>query len=239
MVKFNLKILKNVIIIGLILIESQFVFAQTNNKTFTCKGTYYHNKFENRRTSSGEVFSQKRYTAAHRTLPFNTIVKVTNPKTEKSVLVKINDRCLRGGIIDLAKIAADRIGLKGTSNVTVEVLGKEYLDIWSQQSDVLASNTMTDSLKIHYIDSLINDRKIIADYRFYVRLQTVEGEDMVQKIKNTLPTEYVNMVVAEKIYNEKFIYVNIGPFENEKSANMAINKLKKQYPLAHLVRKKD
>ena len=91
------------------------------------KATYYHDKFHGKRTASGEVFSQYKLTAAHRTLPFGTRVKVINPETKKSVIVTINDRgpFNRGHVIDLSKAAAKRIGLdhkQGSCKVKIKVL---------------------------------------------------------------------------------------------------------------------
>ncbi len=54
--------------------------------------SYYHNKFNGRRTASGKRFDNNKYTAAHKKLPFGTIVKVTNEANGKSVVVEINDR---------------------------------------------------------------------------------------------------------------------------------------------------
>ena len=54
--------------------------------------SYYHNKFNGRKTASGEVFSNNKLTAAHRTYPFGTYLKVTNVVNGKSVVVKVNDR---------------------------------------------------------------------------------------------------------------------------------------------------
>jgi len=66
------------------------------------------------RTANGEKFNPKLLTAAHRTLPFNTKVKVTNLENNKSVIVRINDRgpFIKGRIIDLSAHAAEVIGLK-------------------------------------------------------------------------------------------------------------------------------
>ena len=91
------------------------------------KATYYHDKFHGKRTASGEVFNQHKLTAAHRTLPFGTRVKVTNPETKKSVVVTINDRgpFNHGYVIDLSKTAAKRIGLahkQGSCKVKLKVL---------------------------------------------------------------------------------------------------------------------
>ena len=77
-------------------------------------------------TASGEPFDEGSLTAAHRTLPFGTRVRVTFLKTGKSVVVRINDRgpFAEGRIIDISRAAAAEIGLEihGTGKVTVEVL---------------------------------------------------------------------------------------------------------------------
>ena len=69
------------------------------------EASHYSHKLNGRRTASGQVFSNKKYTAAHRTLKFGTKVKVTNLANNKSVIVTINDRGphTRGREIDLAK----------------------------------------------------------------------------------------------------------------------------------------
>lgn len=205
------------------------------NKVFTCKGTYYHDKFEKRKTSSGEVFSQKLYTAAHRTLPFHTIVKVTNPKTKQSILVKINDRCARHGILDLSKSAARRIGLNSTQTVKVEVLDKEYYDIWQQQSIILNDNTLTAEQIDSKIDSLMNIKE--SKRMYYIRLATVANQIEVNNIISQLPERFKKKAQSEKIYDENFYYVSVGPFNSQFKANIAVIELKKDYPLAHLVQR--
>ena len=76
------------------------------------KASYYGNQHHNKLTASGERFDQTALTAAHRTLPFGTNVRVTNTRNGKSVVVRINDRgpFVRGRIIDLSKAAFERIG---------------------------------------------------------------------------------------------------------------------------------
>lgn len=70
--------------------------AETSSAVSTMATTgvasYYHNKFNGRKTASGEVFSNNKLTAAHRTYPFGTYLKVTNVANGKSVVVKVNDR---------------------------------------------------------------------------------------------------------------------------------------------------
>ncbi len=85
--------------------------------------SYYAGKFQGRLTANGEVFDTRRFTAAHKTLPFNTIVRVTNLKTGESTLVRINDRgpFVEGRIIDLSRAAAAAIGMVGDGVVRVSV----------------------------------------------------------------------------------------------------------------------
>ena len=97
-------------------------------KPITGIASYYGGKFHGKRTASGEVFNKNAMTAAHRSLPFGTKVKVTNLRNGRTVLVKVNDRGphVRGRIIDLSQAAAKKIGLShaGTARVKLEVLNK-------------------------------------------------------------------------------------------------------------------
>jgi rare lipoprotein A len=78
------------------------------------------------RTASGERSQPGGLTAAHRSLPFGTQVKVTNRRNGKSVVVRINDRgpFIRGRIIDVTPAAARTLGFSGLAPVTVEVIGR-------------------------------------------------------------------------------------------------------------------
>jgi rare lipoprotein A len=88
--------------------------------------SYYADEFHGRKTSNGEVFDMNSLTAAHRSLPFNSKVKVTNLDNGLSTVVRINDRgpFVEGRIIDLSLAAAKAIGMigAGTARVTLEVI---------------------------------------------------------------------------------------------------------------------
>jgi|RhiMetdeSRZDD1v2_1073273.scaffolds.fasta_scaffold1183504_1 rare lipoprotein A len=86
--------------------------------------TYYGKEFAGRRTASGERFNPGAMTAAHRTLPFGTRVRVTNSHNGRSVIVRINDRgpFVKGRSIDLSSGAARAIGMGSAANVRIEVL---------------------------------------------------------------------------------------------------------------------
>lgn len=85
--------------------------------------SYYGKRFAGRRTASGETFNPQQLTAAHKTLPFGTKVLVTNPRSGKSVTVRINDRgpYAHGRSIDLSRAAAEQIGLVARGHGTVEM----------------------------------------------------------------------------------------------------------------------
>lgn len=85
--------------------------------------SYYGRRFNGRRTASGEVFDMSAMTAAHRTLPFGSKVRVTNPNNGKSVIVRINDRGPYGGgrTIDVSRAAATELGLISRGHGRVEL----------------------------------------------------------------------------------------------------------------------
>jgi len=95
---------------------------------YTQAGTasYYHDRFHGRRTASGTRYNKNALSAAHKTLPLGSKVKVTDSRTGRSVVVKINDRgpFVKGRVIDLSRAAAREIGLtkKGLAKVKLEVL---------------------------------------------------------------------------------------------------------------------
>ncbi|SFF10957.1 rare lipoprotein A [Chitinophaga sp. CF118] len=91
------------------------------------KASYYADKFEGHRTASGATFHQNGLTAAHRTLPFGTKVKVTNIANGRSVKVRITDRgpFSEGRVIDLSKKAARRIGMVSMGVAVVEITYKK------------------------------------------------------------------------------------------------------------------
>lgn len=108
---------------------------QTNDSKVEVKGTtyqfvtsYYAQKFHGRPTSSGEIFDMYKLTCAHKSLPFGTMLKVTNPDTGQSVVVKVNDRgpFIDGRDLDLSYAAAQKVGLVavGVKTMNVEVLNR-------------------------------------------------------------------------------------------------------------------
>jgi len=86
--------------------------------------SYYAGKFHGRKTASGERFDMNAFTCAHKSLPFQTIQKVTNPRNGKTVTVRVNDRgpFSRGRDVDLSYAAAKEIGMIQAGVIPVEVV---------------------------------------------------------------------------------------------------------------------
>ncbi|WP_448679366.1 septal ring lytic transglycosylase RlpA family protein [Pseudomonas nicosulfuronedens] len=103
-------------------------YDSVSGRGYRAEGTasYYGKAHHGKRTASGERFNQNALTAAHRTLPFGTRVKVTNLDNGRSVVVRINDRGPfgRGRIIDVSKAAAEQLNMlrSGTAPVRLEGL---------------------------------------------------------------------------------------------------------------------
>lgn len=100
--------------------------AEDNRTSFA---SYYHDKFNGRRTASGDIFDNSKLTAANRSLPFGTKLKVTNLRTGKSVVVEVNDRgpYHSARVLDLSKAAFAEIGnpARGTMPVEYEIIDEE------------------------------------------------------------------------------------------------------------------
>ena len=121
---------RTLFLVGLALVAAGALFllnvTTTANYYQTGVASWYGPNFQGNRTANGEIFDMNKMTAAHKTLPFDTIVKVHNLDNGRNVTVRINDRgpFIKGRIIDLSRQAArelDMIG-PGTARVGLEII---------------------------------------------------------------------------------------------------------------------
>src|SRR5215207_641977 len=98
--------------------------AEETKPIQTGAASWYGPGFHGKKTANGERFNTNDLTAAHKTLPFGTQLRVTNERTGKSVVVRINDRgpYAHGRVIDLSKAAAEAVGIEGVGQVTLAAL---------------------------------------------------------------------------------------------------------------------
>lgn len=121
------------LLLSLLLLVPLLTFAHELNGN----ASWYGGKFVGKQTANGEIFNTKLLTAAHKTLPFESIVEVTNLANGKKIKVRINDRgpFIKGRIIDLSKKAASKIDIlkSGTAKVSLKII---YMPTSPQVMDI-------------------------------------------------------------------------------------------------------
>jgi rare lipoprotein A len=202
------------VIIFLFIGVSQPTFAQSNDKTQIGSASWYGSKYHGRKTSSGERYNKNEMTAAHKTLPFGTLVKVTNPANDKSVVLRINDRgpFVGNRIIDVSEAAARKLNIHaaGVAKVKVEVIDKKEV--------AKASASEKGSYTIQ-----------TASYTDYQ--QAVELSQKLKAFYKHLPLE----IAEEQVNGQKVVLVKAGRFSNKYEAE-AFNELLEEEGLAGQVR---
>ena len=178
-------------------------------ETFNGISSWYGPDFDGKATSSGEIYDMHALTAAHKTLPMNTIVKVTNRDNGKTVTVRINDRGPFVGtrIIDLSNKAAHKIDMvrKGTANVRLEVMGFK-----DQKSKERGAKQSTKSAP-----------KEVLNYENYaIQIGSFSKFDGAQKIQEEFDGyRGYHTVIKDTEYNNKRVFkVWLSGFKSETEA---------------------
>ncbi len=177
--------------------------------------SWYGHPYHGRRTASGEVYDMHRLTAAHRTLPFGTVVRVERRDTGADVRVRINDRgpFVRGRIIDLSYEAARRIGLDvdGVAPVTVTVVGFEETPARRDPPRSRGPRPECAWVQVGAFGDPTNARRAVERLRDEGwTVVVVEGPDGLDRVR-------------------------VGPFDDLDEAGRALGKLRRRYPPATLV----
>lgn len=165
---------------------------------FTEEGnaSWYGKPFDGRRASNGEVYDMHKLTAAHRTLPFDTMVRVTNLNNGKSTTVRITDRgpFVANRIIDLSLAAAQEIESIGPGVVPVrlEVLGNVDVNagFFTVQvgafKDPANANRLRDRLSLSYSPVFVQQFAAAEGTFYRVRVGKISGEEATQEFANKL-----------------------------------------------------
>ena len=207
--------------------------------TFKQEGTasYYADKFEGQPTASGEKYKHTKMTAAHKSLPFGTMIKVTNLKNNKSVVVKVNDRgpFVEGRIVDLSKSAAETLDfiLDGLARVKIEVV-----------EDVIAKETKYDPGKPIQVNPDVDEKEFynfsvdrINPRGFGVQIGSYQELANLVRVSDNLRKSYRKKVTVQvSIINEIKVYkIIIGPEKSRSKAEALRTRLKKRYPDCFIV----
>lgn len=184
--------------------------------------SWYGTKFHGARTSSGEPYDMYAMTAAHRTLPLPTYVRVTRKDTGKSVVVKVNDRgpFLKGRVIDLSYVAGRKLGLdrSGTAAVELEAIDPEQYRMAMATAAGGAPPAMAKSTPAAVVDSAM--KVAMEGPQLYVQVGAFslpESATATQKQLSSLV--YAPVVIAEAVVNQRrFHRVQVGPFQTREDA---------------------
>lgn len=157
-----------------------FTTPSKPKKTISGKISYYASKFEGRKTSSGQRYKATRRTAAHKSLPFGTLLEVTNKENGNVTIVKVNDRGphSRGRILDVSYAAAKDLGLigKGTASVAIKVLsfGDGVLSLNEEEEVPLIAKDSTQQISM--VDILLSKKPmymmVVKDSNGRIRLDS-------------------------------------------------------------------
>ena len=200
--------------------------------------SWYGPKFHGKLTANGEIYNQYALTAAHKTLPLPSAVKVTNLKNNKSIVLRINDRgpFVNDRIIDLSSKAADILDLKreGTGLVRVQILREKslYLEKLAKQGSFPEINDLketelpniiipskvsvkikdTKNQKIVTKKINYNFKNLNKKYKIYIKLASFSSKKNAEIMKKKV--SYIDKVKIYKIYkmNKTLYQVKAGPF---------------------------
>ncbi|WP_032855674.1 septal ring lytic transglycosylase RlpA family protein [Pasteurella dagmatis] len=199
--------------------------------------SFYHKKFNGRKTANGEIYNENLYTAAHKTLPLNSYALVTNLRNNRKVIVRINDRgpFIKGRIIDLSRAAAGEIGAigSGLSKVRVEALHvNRQGKISGPATNTLAKMAKTDDARARLItfkdaDTRDTDdkytektdsknKKAIASTQYQLRAMSVGSKKQAENLIAKL--EHKNLI-AEIKQNGKKYDIYFGPFKEKREVD--------------------
>lgn len=209
---------------------SFFTLAQTQ----TGKASFYSDKFEGRATASGDKYKRNKLTAAHKTLPFGTKVRVTNITNGNTVDVVINDRgpYVDGRVIDLSKAAAEKLGFL-------------HLGLTDVKLEVLDAGDGKSKSQISTVDHVTVDDREYYDFEierlnptgFGIQIGTYQELVNLLKLAENLKSSYRKRVTVQvKVLNGvKFYSLIIGPFPSRSKANNFHSDLKGKFPDSFII----
>lgn len=218
----------------MVLICSMIITSTLSAQIQTGKASFYADSFEGSPTASGEKYKANKLTAAHKTLPFGTVVKVTNLANKESVNVTINDRgpYVEGRVIDLSKAAAEKLKFfsQGIAEVSIEVVDEG--DGKGKTLPVMVDHVVVEEKEFYDFEiSKIKPKGFGAQLGTYQEL--VNLLRMTDNLKNSYKKK---VTVQVKVLNGiKYYSLILGPFSTHDKAAHFLADLKKLFPDSYVV----
>jgi len=204
--------------------ESAYSNGDPTGSSFveTGEASWYGPGFHGRKTANGERFDTYDFTAAHKTLPFNTLLKVTNLENNLYTVVRINDRgpFIKGRIIDLSKASKEAIGMGGTTEVKIEQITEEEAEMLRQGIDPDEQIDITEIDTNQFTTTELINGNVDAESKVFVEF---EGEDGTSsdfelnknlKQKGNLKIKVVTPKTEEEKEKESNLYQQINDIDS-------------------------
>jgi len=183
-----------------------------SSQGYSAKGiaSWYGKKFHGRKTANGERYDMYAMSAAHRTLPLPTMVRVTNRENGRQIVVRVNDRgpFIEGRLIDLSYAAARELGFihQGTAKVKIEVI-----------------DSVRDGMALMPYDGYMPLKKNI-----YILLESYPELDQARRLKRIIvddyPSTHIRFIKKSQQSDARY-YVRLGPFHNRQQLEETLLKL--------------
>lgn len=196
--------------------------------------SWYGSDFHNRKTANGEKYDMNTLTAAHRTLPLPSVVKVTNLENGRSLVLRVNDRgpYAKNRIIDISKRGAALLGYQtqGTAKVRVEVMEKESKllkqallgkELPKKSYTVAKAKEPAEKKKAYSAAKQTSGNKQI-----YVQAASFSKESLAYDLKDKLSKFGNSKIAMAEVNDVTFYRVRLGPYSDENIANRALDKVR-------------
>jgi rare lipoprotein A len=209
-------------------------YVMPSSKGYKERGiaSWYGSKFHGKRTSSGEPYDMYAMTAAHKTLPLPTYVKVTNLKNDRQVILKVNDRgpFHDNRIIDLSHTAAKKLGIIGTGTGLVEV---EAIDpaTWGKKP----TKPKSPPAQAQVATTRLSDNQVNMYLQLGAFLSSNNAYQLKDKVNTVIRPDFASVTTTLK-NDQQFYRVRIGPLDTVEYADTLTQTLNQNgFGSAHIV----
>ncbi len=207
--------------------------------------SWYGEDFHARKTANGENYDMHALTAAHRTLPLPSIVKVTNLENGRSLVLRVNDRgpYAKNRIIDISKRGAQLLGFQtqGTAKVRVEIMEKESkalkaallgqsVEDGEDKVTIPARSAANSSLKdlkpLQLVGAEYTSSKTYSTGSWYVQAGAYSRESAARNVSNQLDQFGDTNIYHVTVNGQNFYRVRLGPYSRKQEAEVTLAKVK-------------
>lgn len=198
--------------------------------------SWYGEDFHAKKTANGEKYDMNTLTAAHRTLPLPSIVRVTNLENGRSLVLRVNDRgpYAKDRIIDISKRGAQLLGYqtKGTAKVRVEIMAEESRalkaamlgeDVPTVSTPVPATTPMPEPEPTYTPEE---SEPVVSQSGTYIQAAAFTQRNLADGLSGRLSSFGNSFVVPATVNGTQFYRVRVGPFSNTEAAYETLSKIK-------------